>query len=111
MGGSFVVGMWSLAGVVAGAGIAGIGRRADQAEGAGSRGSIPGPPGRPQSPGSGRRAPSVGCSRPSLRSVEGHTPIAQRDVCVMADDEVVEQLDVEQAAGRQRLGGEVQVVG
>ena len=29
----------------------------------------------------------------------------------MTDDEVVEQLDVEQTAGREGLGGEVQIVG
>ena len=49
--------------------------------------------------------PSVGC-----RPVERDAAVPERDVGVVPDDEVVEQLDVEQAAGRQRLGGEVEVV-
>src|SRR5207247_11428892 len=45
------------------------------------------------------------------RPIEGHPSIAQRHVRVMADHEVVEQVDVEQATGSQRLGRQVQVVG
>ena len=48
---------------------------------------------------------------PPPRPVERDAAVAQRDVRVVADDEVVEELDVEQPAGGQGLGGEVQVVG
>src|SRR6266705_1587682 len=43
--------------------------------------------------------------------VEGDAPIAERHVRVVADDEVVEQGDIEQSSCRQGLGREVQVVG
>jgi hypothetical protein len=46
-----------------------------------------------------------------LRPVEGHAAIAQRDPGVVADHEVVEEIDVEEAAARQRLGREVEIVG
>ena len=55
------------------------------------------------------RAPT-GRATARRRPVEGHAAVAQRHVRVVADDEVVEQVDVEQAAGRERLGREVQVV-
>ena len=42
--------------------------------------------------------------------VEGHAPVAQRDVRVVADDQVVEQLDVEQTARGEGLGRQVEVV-
>jgi hypothetical protein len=42
--------------------------------------------------------------------VERDTPVAQRDVGVVSDDEVVEELDVKQTACRERLGGQVQIV-
>ena len=61
---------------------------------------------------SGRR--SVRLSRlraAALRPIEGDAAVAQRDVRVVADHQVVEQGDVEQPAGGQRLGGQVQVVG
>ena len=71
---------------------------------AGSPRSIPGRPWR------GRRAAQSAARARVARPVERHAPVAQRDVRVVADDEVVEQLDVEQPAGRQRLGGQVEVV-
>jgi hypothetical protein len=48
--------------------------------------------------------------RSPARAAEGDAAFAERDEGVVADHEVVEQLDIEQAAGRQRLGGQVQVV-
>jgi hypothetical protein len=42
--------------------------------------------------------------------VEGDPPVAQRDIGIVADDQVVEQVDVQQPPGRQRLGREVEVV-
>ena len=54
---------------------------------------------------------SVCGARPDRGPVERHAAITQRDIRVVPDDEVVEQLDVEKAPGRQRLGGQVQVIG
>ena len=48
---------------------------------------------------------------PRRRPVEGDAAVAQRHVGVVADDEVVEQADVEQPAGGEGLGRQVQVVG
>ena len=53
---------------------------------------------------------SAAALRRRRRSIEGDAAVAQRDVRVVADDEVVEQADVEQPAGGERLGGQVQVV-
>src|SRR6266550_3339458 len=47
---------------------------------------------------------------PALRPVERDAAVAQRDPGVMADDEVVEQIDVEQAACSEGLGRQVEVV-
>ena len=44
------------------------------------------------------------------RPIEGNAPVAQRHVRVVADHQVVEQLDVEQAARGECLGRQVQVV-
>jgi excisionase family DNA binding protein len=46
-----------------------------------------------------------------LRAVEGDAAIPQRDPCIVADDEVVEQVDVEKATGGQRLCRQVKIVG
>src|SRR3954452_2044034 len=46
-----------------------------------------------------------------IRPVEGDTTVAQRNVRVVPDHEVVEQLDVERAPRGERLRREVQVVG
>ncbi len=46
----------------------------------------------------------------SCQSIERNPTVAQRDVGVVADHEVVQHVDVEEAAGRECLGGEVQVV-
>ena len=77
-----------------------------------------GPRSIPEARRSGRRAsPAAGASqayarRPARRRrpIEGDAAVAQRDVGVVADHEVVEQVDVEQPAGGERLGGQVQVV-
>ena len=53
---------------------------------------------------------SVRGARRCARPVERHPAIAKRNVRVVPDDEVVQQLDVEESSGRERLGGEVQVV-
>jgi hypothetical protein len=58
-------------------------------------------------PGSGPGRRSAGAT---LRAVEGDAAIAQRDPGVVADHEMVEQVDVEQAAGGEGLGGQVEVV-
>jgi hypothetical protein len=55
------------------------------------------------------------CSGPARlrrpgRPAERHAPLAQRDEGVVADHEVIEQLDVEQAAGSECLRGQVEVV-
>ncbi len=47
---------------------------------------------------------------PTLRPIEGDAAIAERDERVVSDDEMVEQVDVEQSAGGQRLGRQVEVV-
>ncbi len=47
---------------------------------------------------------------PGLRPVEGHPAVPQRHVRVVADDQVVEQRDVEEPAGGERLGRQVEVV-
>jgi hypothetical protein len=47
----------------------------------------------------------------AARSVEDDPTVAQRDVGIVTDDEMVEQVDVEKTAGGERLGGQVQVVG
>ena len=57
-----------------------------------------------------RQGPRARRRRPEPGSVEGNAPVAQRDVGVVADDEVVEQVDVEQATRRQGLGGEMEIV-
>ncbi len=66
----------------------------------------------PRSPGrESRAAPrSVGRSRCRPGPVKGDATVPERHVRVVADDEVVEELDVEEAAGRQRLGREMEVV-
>ena len=61
---------------------------------------------RPDGPPHGRLADGSAGRGP----VERDAAVPQRHVRVVADDEVVEELDVQQAAGRQRLGGQVQVV-
>ena len=43
--------------------------------------------------------------------VEGDAAVPQRDERVVPDDDVVEKLDVEKPAGRERLRRQVQVVG
>jgi hypothetical protein len=45
-----------------------------------------------------------------LRPVESDSAIAQAHVRITADDDVVEDADVEQLPGRDRLRGEVQIV-
>ena len=40
-------------------------------------------------------------------AVGGDAPVTQRDEGIVADHEVVEHLDVQQAAGSQRFGGQV----
>ena len=50
-----------------------------------------------------------GRARPG--AVEGHAAVAQRHPGVVADHHVVEDVDVEQPPGGDRLGGEVEVVG
>ena len=45
-----------------------------------------------------------------LGPVERHAAVAQRDVRVVADDQVIEQLDVEEPPRRERLGRQVEVV-
>ena len=64
-------------------------------------------------PASGVVSSQVGGGReaPLPRAIEGHAAIPERDPRVVADHQVVEDIDVEQAAGGDRLGGEVQVVG
>jgi hypothetical protein len=47
---------------------------------------------------------------PGPRPVEGHAAVAQADPGVVADDDMVEQLDVEEPAGGEGLGREVEVV-
>ena len=79
--------------------------------GTGTTGALRGPAARSVR----RRSPSwAEPEPPGLRSgrrpPEGHAPLAQRDECVVADHEVIEQLDVQQPAGGERLGGEVEVV-
>lgn len=54
---------------------------------------------------------SVGGPRAPLGPIERHAPVTQRDIGVVADHQVVEQLDVEQPAGGQCLGCQMQVVG
>ncbi len=49
-------------------------------------------------------------ARAGLRAIEGDAPVAQRHERVVPDDEVVEQLDVQQPAGRQRRRGQVEIV-
>ena len=121
-GGSFVVGSLAVVG-------RGVAARASPVSG-GSRGSSAGSGGQPGQytrslpalPVSGRGL-AAGCgagsragraaqsaARAPCRPVERDAAVAQRDVGVVADDEVVEQLDVEQAAGGERLGGQVEVV-
>ena len=62
-------------------------------------------------PDRGRSVARAGSPRATVGPTGRDAAVAQRDVRVVADDEVVEQLDVEQAARRERLGGQVQVVG
>ena len=61
-----------------------------------------------RSPGRGRL--SVARASPAAGPIESHAPIAQRDVRVVADDQVVEQLDVEQSACCEGFGRQVEVV-
>ena len=49
-------------------------------------------------------------SEATASSTEGHAPLAQGDEGIVADDQVIEQLDVEEAAGGQGFGGQVEVV-
>src|SRR6185436_10034042 len=56
------------------------------------------------------RAASGGRGRTVAGAVERHAPVPQRDIGVVADDEVVEDVDVEEAARGEGLGGEVEVV-
>ena len=98
---------------------AGRGRRPGRAGRAGGRKAravYPRARGLTDGPSSGG-APAASPARPVQRRarrgagpVEGDAAVAQRDVGVVADDEVVEQVDVQQPAGGQRLGGQVQVV-
>ena len=46
-----------------------------------------------------RPDPSVRRPRRDPRPIERHTPVAQRDVRIVPDDQMVQQLDVEQAPG------------
>lgn len=43
-------------------------------------------------------------------AIEGDAPVPHRDVGIVADDEVVQDGDVEETAGRERLRRQVQVV-
>jgi hypothetical protein len=51
----------------------------------------------------------LGRRRVTARAVEAAPAVAQRDVGVVTDDEVIEEFDVEEPAGGQ--GGQVQIVG
>ena len=42
--------------------------------------------------------------------IERHAAVAQRDVRVVADHEVVQQVDVQEAPGRERFRCEVQII-
>ncbi len=67
-------------------------------------------------PGGGARpgtvAPLLRGGRPAARgaAVEGHTAVPQGDEGVVADHDVVQQLDVEEPSGCQGLRGQVEVV-
>jgi hypothetical protein len=58
----------------------------------------------------GRRSGPVRGGSRGRRPIEGDAAVAERDVRIVADHEVVEQGDVQQASGGEGLGGEVQVV-
>ena len=45
------------------------------------------------------------------RAIERDAAVAERDIGIVADHQVVEDIDVEQAAGGQRLRGQVEIVG
>ncbi len=46
----------------------------------------------------------------ATRTIEDDAAISQRDVCVVADDQVIQHFDVEEQAGREGFGGEMQII-
>ena len=59
---------------------------------------------------SGRVHGARAALRRSARASEGHSALPERDEGVVADHEVIEQLDIQQAPGGQCFGSQVQVV-
>ena len=98
------------------AGVAGVGAGRGRTSGSGwePRAVYPlvsGWPARPTDTGRVEREASVRDPGGPLGPVERDAAIAQRGVGIVADDQVVQQGDVQQPAGRQRLRGQVEVVG
>ena len=69
-------------------------------------GSIPADPAPPR----WRRHRSRSVPQAAAGPVERDAPVAQADECVVADDEVVQHRHVQQPAGSDRLGRQVEIV-
>lgn len=57
------------------------------------------------------RLPSAGEAAARLRAIERHAAVTERDPGIVTDDDMVEQSDIQEAAGRQGFRGEMEVVG